>query len=288
MNKIYILPVNPVFQPKRACITYPCHDNGYTIEEDFLAYLDQHPELLTDNFEDGDWYYLPIFWTNWLVNHKFGEVDLCKLQDEVNRCIIDDSKTFTICRYSDGPKVQIGKMIQFLCSRKTRVGIDIPHVCAPHKLPSILPEKKYLASFAGNIGTHKIRIRMAENFKNSQDILFVSRSGDEHYFVQTILESYVALSPRGYGGSSFRFYEAMQLGIVPFLIGDIDHRPFKKFIDWNKISFYASDEVGLEEILRKIDKQQAIEMGITAQKVWKEELNYQKWCKYVLKELKIC
>ncbi|MEK0338223.1 MAG: hypothetical protein QQN41_12390, partial [Nitrosopumilus sp.] len=72
-----------------------------------------------------------------------------------------------------------------------------------------------------------------------------------------------------------------------FLIGDIDHRPFKEYIDWNKISLYAPDEKGLEEKLRSIDKMELLEMGKRAAKVWKEDLDMQKWCKYVLKELEI-
>jgi hypothetical protein len=253
------------------------------MEEDFSVYLNKHPELLTNNPQEADWHYLPIFWNNWLVMHDYGRKDLHKLQNEVNKCIIDDNKTFTICRYADGPVVQIGRTVQFLCSRKTQVGFDIPNICTPHKVAFL--EKKYLASFVGVLGTSKIRERMAKDLKGAQDILVVNQRKGTDYFVQIMLESYIALSPRGYGGGSFRFYEAMQLGIVPILIGDIDHRPFKNYISWDEISFYTPNEKGLEEGLRKIDKRHALKMGATAKKVWEEKLNYQKWCPYVLKEL---
>lgn len=285
MNGIYIIPVHSKFQPREMKHPYPCHNSFYNMEDDFLVYLTKHPELLTNNPADASWHYLPIFWNNWLVTHDYGRKNLHKLQNEVDKCVIDDNKTFTICRYADGPVVQTGKMVHFLCSRKARAGFDIPNICSPHRIPWPLPKKRYLASFVGALRTSEIRGRMAENFKDVQDVLIVDRRGGEDYFVRVMLKSYVALSPRGYGGSSFRFYEAMQLGIVPFLIGDIDHRPFKKYIDWDAISFYAVDEKGLEEKLRKIDKQRAIEMGAAAKKVWEEKLNYQKWCKYTLKEL---
>lgn len=288
MFKIYIIPIHLEFQLKRMNRPYPIHNDYYNMEEDFLLYLNRHRELLTSNPNKADWHYLPIFWTNWLVTHNHGTKDLYKLKDEVDKCIIDSNKTFTVCRYADGPVVSIGATIQFLCSRKTEIGIDIPNICSPHKELLIQPKKKYLASFVGALSTHKIRQRIAKLFENSKDILIVDHKNNEDYFVKTMLQSYIALCPRGYGGSSFRFYEAMQLGVVPFLIGDIDHRPFKKYIDWDRISFYLSNEKNLEEKLRSIDKQQAIEMGIAAKKVWEEELNYQKWCKYALKELETC
>lgn len=285
MNKIYVIPVNPEFQLRKMKRPYPPHNNYYNIEEDFLVYLNKHPELLTNNPNEARWHYLPIFWTYWLVIHKHGKRNLQELQNEVDRCMNNDDKTFTICRMASGPMVRTGRMIQFLGSRRTQEGYDVPNLCLPHEVTRLLPKKKYLACFVGTLKTSKIRMRMAEDFKNSGDILVANRGKGEDYFVRTMLESYVALSPRGYGGGSFRFYEAMQLGVVPFLISDIDHRPFKEFIDWSKISFYACNEVGLEGRLRKIDKQQALEMGILAAKVWSEELDYQKWCKYVLMQL---
>lgn len=287
MSKIYVIPVNSDFQLKEMKRPYPPHNNFYNIEEDFLVYLNNHLELLTDDPNKAEWHYLSIFWTHWLVLHKHGKKDLHLLQAEVDRCMIDSKKTFTICRMADGPMVKTGDMVQFLGSRKTKLQYDAPNICLAHKIPSVLPAKKYLASFVGTLKTHKIRMRMANNFKNAPDILIVNQGKGEERFVQSILESYIALCPRGYGGGSLRFFEAMQLGVVPLLIGDIDHRPFKKFIDWDAISFYVPNEVDLEEGLRKIDKQQAVKMGIAAKKVWEEELTYQKWCKYVLKELEI-
>lgn len=89
----------------------------------------------------------------------------------------------------------------------------------------------------------------------------------------------------GYGGSSFRFFEAMQLGIVPFLIGDIDTRPFKKFINWGKVSFYSNSVSDFTNVLNSSTKSDLLSMGKRAEMVWKEQLTYQKWCQYVIKEL---
>jgi hypothetical protein len=105
------------------------------------------------------------------------------------------------------------------------------------------------------------------------------------FFVRKMLESYVALCPRGHGGSSFRFFEAMQLGVVPFLIGDLDTRPFKRFINWDELSSFSQSVSEVNEILDSLKEADLILMGKKAAEIWKTELTYQKWCKYVLWEL---
>lgn len=284
-GRIYILPVHQQFQPTSMPARYPGHNDFYGVEQDFLLFLQNHKELITHDWQEAKWHYLPVFWTHWLVSHDYGKRDLDKLQHEVNRCILDDSRTFTICQYADGPLVDIGLTSVFLSSRNTERGIDIPCLCAPHKKPSRLPVKKYLASFVGRLSTGEVRRQMAENLKGHSDILITDRSEGTDYFAQTMLESYIALSPRGYGGGSFRFYEAMQLGTVPFLIGNIDTRAFKDFINWDEVSFYAPDASDIAVRLRRMNKQQLLEMGAKAAKVWAEELSYQNWCRYVIKEL---
>jgi len=284
-DKIYILPVERQFQPTSMMARYPEHNDFYGVEQDFLLFLQNHKELITHNWQEARWHYLPVFWTHWLVSHDYGKRDLDKLQQEVNRCILDDSRTFTICQYADGPLVDVGLTSVFLSSRNTERGIDIPCLCTPHKKPSRLPAKKYIASFVGRLSTGEVRRQMAKNLEGYSDVLIIDNGNGTDYFVQTMLESYIALSPRGYGGGSFRFYEAMQLGIVPFLIGDIDTRAFKDFINWDEVSFYAPDASDIAERLRRMNKQQLLQMGAKAAKVWAEELSYQNWCRYVIKEL---
>lgn len=282
--KIYILPVSSEFQPSTICVTYPAHNVGFKdAEELYLDYLNVHSNLKTNNLNEADWHYLPIFWTHWLVNHKFGNVDLDKLQAECNRVIVDDSKTFTIHEYAEQPKVDIGRTIAFLGSRTSPNGIDTPLLCALHPVSS--QPKKYLASFVGNLKTHPMRSIMEEMFKTRSDI-HIAGGGGTDFFVQTMLESYIGLCPRGYGGASYRFYEAMQLGVVPLLIGDIDHRPFKKFIDWDAISFYVDDVKSVEDI-DNCSVDVLLKMGKASKSVYDNEFANGNWCKYIEKELEV-
>lgn len=285
--KIYILPVKEEFQPPTISVIYPPHNAGFKdAEEVYLAYLLANPDLLVDNPDAADWHYLPIFWTHWMVNHKFGTIHLERLQAEVSRVILDYKKTYTIHEYAEQPKVDIGGTVVFLGSRTSKDGIDIPLLCALHPVSDVPPEKKYLVSFVGAMETHPIRNEILEILKGRDDILIAGGGGTD-YFVKIMEQSYIALCPRGYGGASYRFYEALQMGVVPLLIGDIDHRPFKNFLPWYKVSLYLRDTNNLKKLIDYYSKQDLVIMGDRTKRFYKEELADGNWCKYVLKELEL-
>lgn len=283
-DKVYILPIKKDFQPPKISVIYPAHNVGCKDAELlYLEYLYKNRDLLTNSPSEATWHYLPVFWTHWMVNHNFGKSDLNILQAEVSRTIIDYSKTYTIHEYAEQPRVDIGATIVFLGSRTSPKGIDIPLLCTPHPVSEI-PPKRYLAGFVGSMTTHPVRKEIREQLNHRDDVLITASQGT-NYFVTTILSSYIALCPRGYGGASYRFYEAMQLGTMPFLIGDIDHRPFKSFLPWDKVSLYAKYAEDVEKLINYYDKQELLNMGNNAKQLYEKEFANGNWCKYVLKEL---
>ncbi|MEW6065208.1 hypothetical protein P378_10765 [Desulforamulus profundi] len=283
--KIYILPVPKKLQPAAQVFKYPRHNKDYGVEQDFYHYLLINRDLTVENPRLADWHYLPVFWTRWHLNHLYGKICLAELQQEMDQAILDDAKTFTICQYDDGPLVNPGRASVFLASRKSEEGIDIPLLCSPHQAPPVKPQKRYLASFVGRLATHGIRQQMAQVLKDREDVFVFDGNLGSGFFVEKLQESYIGLCPRGYGGSSFRFFETMQLGAVPFLIGDLDTRPFKRFIDWDGMSLYTNSVADLHAILDSMKPAELVEMGEWAGSFWENELTYQRWCKYVLKEL---
>ena len=73
----------------------------------------------------------------------------------------------------------------------------------------------------------------------------------------TTINSKFALAPRGYGRSSFRFFEIFKLGTIPIYIwNDLDWLPFKDEIDYNKlcINIHYSQLNDLENILLNISE----------------------------------
>ncbi len=285
MLKFYILPVPEKLQPSSQPFQYPNHNADYGIEQDFKNYLEKRQDILTDNPAEADWHFLPVFWTRYKRNLRLGQGSLAELKTEVEKIILNDKKTFTICQHKDAPFISLGKTTLFLASRISDKGIDAPLISSPHEIPSKLPEKKHLASFIGRLRTHPYRKEMFRQFKHREDILIQRGNKGEDIFVRTILESYLSLCPRGVGGSSFRLLESLQLGVVPVLLGDLDTRPFKKFINWDQVSYYAKQPSELYDIIKNPDFRQLIKMGKKGATLWKEKLSYQKWCEFVILEL---
>lgn len=284
--KIYILPVAPELTPNNQPFKYPQHNEDYGVEQDFYFFFKNNLDIFTDDPNNADWHYLPVFWTRWHLNHDYGRTGLEKLQKHVDNTILDSKKTFTICQYDDGPIVNIYNTVVFLASRKSNEGHDIPLLCSPHKTPFIKPRKKFKASFIGRIATHPIRRSMQDALINNHDFFIYDGTFKTSKYVKKILESYISLCPRGYGGSSFRFFESMQLGVIPFLIGDIDTRPFKKYINWKEISFFTENVDDIITIIEKKDKKDLISMGLKCKEFYYHNLIYQKWCKYIIYQLK--
>lgn len=284
--KIYILPVPAVLQPQRQRKIFPVHNMDYGIEQDFLAYLKTSRDVRLTGPDEAEWHYLPVFWTRWAVNNGLGKRARRKLHKLVRRSIVNDRKTFTVCQHKDAPFIPLGRTVVFLASRKTDRGIDVPLLSSPHRLPRSRPAKKYLASFVGNPASHPVRRRMFRKLGGKNGFYLKAGNKGERFFVRKTLQSYASLCPRGQGGSSFRFYESLQLGVVPVMIGDRDTRPFKKDIRWGKVSFYVRTPEQAAAVLQKADKRKLLAMGRRGARLWKTKLTYRKWCRFALRELR--
>lgn len=283
--KVHILRVPSHLQPKSQPFKYPKHNADYGVEQDFHQFLMSHPQLTVEHPQDADWHYLPVYWTRWHLLHDYGKSGKAELQKAVDQIIVDGARTFTICQYDDGPLIDVKGVVQFLASRKAEEGIDIPLLAASHKRPFFVPRKTYQASFIGRLSTHVIRKDMACVLTDHPDIFIFDGVRSARFFVRKTLASWIALAPRGYGGSSFRFFEAMQLGVVPLLVGDLDTRPFKKFIDWEACSLYVSNPADIPQTLEKHSREQLETMGRSALDVYGSTLAFGHWCNLVLREL---
>ncbi len=278
--KIHVLDVSKAFQPEYQAFRYPCHNDAYDVEQDFLAFLNGHPELLASK-EEADWCYLPIFWTRWHMAHDYASTGLVELQQEASRMLDGVGRAFTVCLYEDGPLVDIGETVLLTATRKT-TGIDIPTLCASHMAYPTM--KQYRACFVGRLRTNVIRQDMAHALVHRPDVVILDGDFGEGTFVNTMLASNIALCPSG-GSGSFRFYEAMQLGVVPLLIHETDTRPFKSIIDWDGCSMYLDSAEDVEAAIDQFDDATLWEMGRRAREVYQEHLTYGKWCAHALREV---
>ena len=282
--KIYILPVDPRFQPGRQNYRMPTHGADWGVEQDFQDWLLHHPELIAATPEEADWEYLPMFHNRVYINWRWGE-GLDDIQHEIFRLVSRNRPTFTICEYDliQMRKIDLCNMVVFTASRQVDNGsIDIPLLCSPHEQPGQVPEKRYLASFCGNLQTDGIRLEMQEALAGRGEVAIYTGDRGTQFFVNLMLSSYIGLAPRGHGGQSFRFYEAMDLGVVPYHIGTPDTRPFRRWLDWDNCSLYAP---AVKDVRFPKDRNRLVQMGWNARKTYRDHLQYGQWCRYVLKEL---
>lgn len=135
---------------------------------------------------------------------------------------------------------------------------------------------KWLYSFRGADFSHPIRKKLNKLYGGvSEKASFVVEntkfhSHDEHQqhiYTQELLNSHFALAPRGYSPSTYRLFEAMQLGICPVIISD-DWQPIAG-VDWDSCSIQIPQcNIGnLENILEDL-KPRSCELGNAAQQCW--------------------
>lgn len=265
-----ILPVDRKFQPGKTNLVAPAHNADYGIEQDFHKWAKARPE------EAEGWDYLPFYWNRAYVNWNWGQDGLGDIQREIERLVSRDRPTFTVCEYDvrDMQSFDLCGMVVMTASRRNESDdVDVPLLCSLHQKTGD-HENKWKASFVGNLQTCGIRAEMQEVL-DREDVHVEGGDRGTDYFVDLMLKSQIALAPRGHGGQSFRFYEAMQLGTVPMLIGEPDTRPFKDLIEWDDCSLYAARA---EDIDIDVPDVVLTAMGQTAQVYYYDHLAYGQWC----------
>ncbi len=262
-----VLEVGKQFRPKTSHV-YPPFKNGRYMEEYVYEYLmERKDEIKTDLV------YIPIFWTNLQIHSGFSR----------NKSIYEfalksyfmtmpeNTQYFTIVQHDDGPLLTLPKnTIIFGACTGT---IPLPLIYEDNtnllsqltRIPFYL--KNYLASFIGTSTTHSIRQLLAKYISNKKDIYYFTREvwvenveeEDRKRFMEMTMRSKFCLAPRGYGRSSFRFFEAMLMDIIPvYFWNDIEWLPYKELIDYNKfsISIHSKDMDKLENRLREVNEEE--------------------------------
>lgn len=164
-----------------------------------------------------DLIYLPIKWTAFYCNNDFGCAAAKQEMQEYINTLPKDKKFFTVVQYDDGIMVDFPNCLVFSAGGKPDDAIPIPLLCDPHKIEGEV-QKDIPISFIANLDTHPIRKQIAEAMYGKEYCYIARHYGDK--YVNTIRRSYFTICPRGYGKTSFRMYEAIQLGTIPVYISD--------------------------------------------------------------------
>lgn len=270
-------------------VVYPPFKNGLYLEE----YFSKHNTIRNNQ-------YIDVFWTNIQIDPKFGGFrnTIAYLLKE-NYPDDPSKKYFTVVQHDDG--------VMFKLPANTRVysgggtgDIPLPLIYEDleNRLESVpkktFAEKDILCSFLGS-STHYVRNAMKSTLDGLPGIQIhmdtwtnTISENKQADFLDLTVRSKFCLSPRGYGRTSFRFYEAFKLGSIPIYIwDDIEWLPYKELIDYSKfcISIHVSKLPLLEKMLREIDEDKYMNMWEEYEKV-KDMFTMEGMTKYIIQKEK--
>lgn len=250
--------------------TYPPFKNGLYLEEYFNEkYTSENPNTKRK--------YIPALWTNFQIEGWFKNKKN-EMQKALDQWIKDNPSNngyFTIVQYDDGPLLTLppNTVVYGACSGD----IPIPLIYEDKRLTlenikqKSFIEKSIFCSFVGCLTSNNlkpnVRRTMFDKLKNKSGYQLYCPGGwtpkvtknNQNNFINITVNSKFALAPRGYGRSSFRFFEVLKLGTIPiYLWNDIEWLPFKDKIDYNKlcISLNISEIDKLDNILKNINEEQ--------------------------------
>jgi len=242
--------------------TYPPYHKGMYIEDYFFDYF-------TKNKIESDRIYIPIFWTSIYNNNWYNKVQQPDIQSYLDS-LDPDLKYFTVCQHERAPEEILPKnTIVFSGSgkifenNKSNNYKSIPLVCSKIQNPDLKKERDIFCSFVG-ANTHSIRRKLQEQLKGDNNYYFEMGGWvlnvpkhKEDTFKNITERSIFTLCPRGDGPTSFRMYEAMQLGSIPVYVYDVKWIPYEKELNWIDLCIFVNENEipHIKDILENIPQE---------------------------------
>jgi len=283
---------NEALRPQSITPKYPPYHTGLYLEEYFF-------QRYTEENLKFDRQYIDIFWTNVFCNAMFAGQQYQNIQQQLDNILDPNGRYFTVCQFDDGPFEKFPDDTLIFSAGGNREGdniIPIPLIC--NSIPKeLIPnkEKTIFASFVGSKNTHSIRMDMCNHLSGKEGYEISAGNWSTEVpmdnfkrFLDITCSSKFGLAPRGYGRSSFRLYEILQLGSVPVYISDIHYLPWTDELDWNDFCVPINeDEIeDIDTILKSIDD---VEYNILLQNgrmVYEEYFSLEGMFKNIMKRIK--
>jgi hypothetical protein len=264
-----ILELGKQFRPATS-VVYPPFKNGRYMEEYFYDYVMTHKDEI-----NSDRVYIPAFWTNIQIHPNFKSMknNYDILLKRAYSLMPEETTYFTIVQGDLGVEMALPPNTLVFGACFGDIPLPLIYEDTTNKLINVprLPVKKTLASFVGTYTTHPLRQKMFLQLGRDSNFKFNAK-GDwtnnipenlANIFINSTLSSKFCLAPRGFGRSSFRFFEAMLLDTVPvYFWDDIEWLPYKDIIDYSKfsVSIHDSDIPKTAEILKSILNEKYLSM----------------------------
>ena len=205
--------------------------------------------------------YLPISWTN--CHLKCSKEQLIDLQEFLRNLDITQ-KYFTVLQIDKGLhhdalnlRLPIKIDLKIFCAGGLTHGPKVTNVHIPLLKKVMEPRnltKQYEVSFVGS-NTHAVRDELKAMYES--EFIF-----DQSQDWATLIEkSKFSLCPRGFGATSFRLFEAIQLESIPIYVWDEELLlPFKELLNWNSFSLvvHRSRIDDLHEMIAELNYEQML------------------------------
>jgi hypothetical protein len=284
------------FSVVRPAPNYPLYPGNYVNPDEYLEqyFYKYYINNILNSELSPKRFYIPIFWTNLFVdNHKID------VQQYINA--LDWSKKwFTVCQMDDGVRYNLPpdtKVFHAGGNSGNGIKIPIPLIASaiPENYKTANKPKDIFASFVGSM-THPIRQKGYDIFHNNSDFYFNKPKQWQQTVEDNALQEFIDITERstyclcfaGYGDSSFRLYQSIELGAIPVYIAHRGHwLPFTDEIDWNEFCVLLTEDdiPDLENILKSIPESKQQKMLDRGKEVWEKYFTMESVCKNILKRL---
>jgi hypothetical protein len=228
---------------------YPPYRKDKIFEEYACDYFNEYAE------------FIPAYWTR-IINTCSAEKILISLKELANHPILDGS--FCIATHDDAPLKLWGDRVKYF-SAGGKVDGTIPIPLIAPNFPYAPLEKNIFAHFCGSL-THPCRQDILQ-FATDEGVIVKLKAWDVSISAEQEKENFddmaravFAFCPRGYGGTSFRLYEAIRLNCIPIYISDIHSLPFPHKVDWSKVAIICNNAKDGYETARSMTKNKISEM----------------------------
>ena len=290
-----VLDLGKVFR-QATSVVYPPFKHGRYMEEYVYEYFMQHAADI-----DTPFVYLAAFWTNLQIHPEYDRrrANYQMLLDQVIAAEPPHTQYFTVVQHDDGVTLRLppGTLIFGGCTGDVPLPLIYEDTTrrlqeAAARMPTP-PLDARMASFVGS-NTHPVRREMDRVLRGRPGIECglqgwtnqIGESAMDH-FIQTTLRSKFCLAPRGYGRSSFRFFEALLLGRVPvYFWDDVEWLPYKEELEYREfaVSIPIKDIERTYEILEAITDVQYEAMQRAGRAV-AHRFTLEGMCQYVVRTL---
>lgn len=259
--------------------TYPPYHKGEYLEDYFISYQEKTPIKTNRKF-------IPVSWTTYYCDY-YPRADLQKQLDELDQ----NYSYYLLCQHDDAPQETLpaDTLIFSAGGNCEKPGvIPIPLICS--SLPQTEEmEKETLVSFVGSV-THQLRYDSLLALNGKEDVRLMAKGwsnnvSDDQFqtFIDETRKSYFCLAPRGYGKSSFRMYEAMQLDSIPVYVSDSHYLPFSDVLNWEEfcVIIYPNQIPDLYDILKSYSQDQINSMRDKIKEVYPKYFTLDAMCENV-------